>query len=336
MEDVVVVVVVVGAVVLLDAGDAAGEEERYAGPPDDGMGALRSIALATPPRPTAAAAPAAAPLAAAATSRALSATGAEAESAGGGDVEVVAGLGDAERPLLLPAGCEGCCAPWLMVDAKDESMPEAREASSVEDCASGMVVRSGLDGQGERRQGRHAPSLRGWKRGPRRRQQGGRRSGSSAQRRGSVRIPDAPCPPCRPAPTARARRDSTASVTLTLVRVALGLERAHQLGEGNVFALGSDDDALHEELVTALCAGRRVLLHGLQEDCGTSEEASVSDLGRLVCRGRAGRAVDRLLGKQGSGSKTRDAPWTSTVSPGSILPEFGRTQYCLGAVVLTL
>ena len=28
--------------------------------------------------------------------------------------------------------------------------------------------------------------------------------------------------------------------------------------------------------------------------------------------------------------------WTSTVSPGSILPEFGLTQYCFGAVVLTL
>jgi hypothetical protein len=28
-------------------------------------------------------------------------------------------------------------------------------------------------------------------------------------------------------------------------------------------------------------------------------------------------------------------PWTSTVAPGGIVPEFGRTQYCLGAVVLT-
>lgn len=30
------------------------------------------------------------------------------------------------------------------------------------------------------------------------------------------------------------------------------------------------------------------------------------------------------------------SPCTSTVSPGSILPEFGLTQYCFGAVVLTL
>lgn len=43
-------------------------------------------------------------------------------------------------------------------------------------------------------------------------------------------------------------------------------------------------------------------------------------------------AMLRESGREGAGS----APWTRTVSPGSILPEFGRTQYCFGAVVFTL
>jgi hypothetical protein len=34
--------------------------------------------------------------------------------------------------------------------------------------------------------------------------------------------------------------------------------------------------------------------------------------------------------------ETDVSPWTSTLLPGSTRPEFGRTQYCFGAVVFTL
>ena len=81
---------------------------------------------------------------------------------------------------------------------------------------------------------------------------------------------------------------------------------AYKVVEVVALASRGDECALHEELVLAFDGERWVLLHGLEQHW-----ESVSDEAQDV-------------------QKKDGLPCTSTLSPGSIFPEFGRTQYCCG------
>lgn len=70
-----------------------------------------------------------------------------------------------------------------------------------------------------------------------------------------------------------------------------------------------DWDRLDQELVSALGIRRRVLLHGLEEDCRY----------RMSARNLTYDKLNKLW--------VDDQPVTSTSWPGSMRPEFGRTQY---------
>lgn len=55
----------------------------------------------------------------------------------------------------------------------------------------------------------------------------------------------------------------------------------------------------------------------------------------MAWRSTVGVAVSCRLPVRSPSGASRHVPVTSTSRPGSIAPEFGLTQYCLGAVVLT-
>lgn len=82
--------------------------------------------------------------------------------------------------------------------------------------------------------------------------------------------------------------------------------------------LGWRDHTLHHELVLVLLV--RIEQERLQTDCGEDTFVLVSRIiWVFVCKWRHWNLLD-----------------TSTLAPGSRLPEFGRTQYFFGAVVLIL
>jgi DNA-directed RNA polymerase subunit N (RpoN/RPB10) len=80
---------------------------------------------------------------------------------------------------------------------------------------------------------------------------------------------------------------------------------AYEVLEGVALASRGDECALYEKLVLAFDDERRVLLHGLEQHWEKYQ--------------MRWRMCER---------KVAALPCTSMPSPGSILPEFGRTQYC--------
>ncbi len=84
---------------------------------------------------------------------------------------------------------------------------------------------------------------------------------------------------------------------------------AHKVVQGEVLLVRCDDCALNEELVLALRVQRRLLLERLQHHCGASARQPTT------------------LAPESPPTGNGHSPDTSMLSPGSTLPEFGRTQY---------